>query len=52
MEGDLAVVEKLGRQFVLRMSNAVVGIWNEQFDADGVPAKTGVTVQGLKRDVK
>lgn len=52
MEGDLAVVEKMGRQFVLRLSQAVVGVWNENFDVDGVAASEGVTISGVKRVVK
>jgi type IV secretion system protein VirB9 len=52
MEGDLAVVEKLNRQFILRLGEATVGIWNESFDLDGNPVKTGVTVEGVKRVLK
>src|SRR6185437_11390022 len=38
MEKDLAVVQRMGRRFVLRLGDAVVGIWNDAYDKTGVPA--------------
>jgi type IV secretion system protein VirB9 len=52
MEGDLAVVQRMGRRFVLRLGKAVVGIWNEAFDADGVPPVQATTVNGVERTVR
>lgn len=52
MQGDLAVVQRMGRQFVLRLGKAVVGVWNENFDSYGVPAKNGATVQGVERTLR
>lgn len=52
MRGDLAVVERTARQFVLRLGKAVVGIWNEQYDAEGTPPVSGTTVPDLVRTVK
>jgi type IV secretion system protein VirB9 len=52
MEEDLVVVQRTGRQFVLRLGQAVVGIWNDAYDADGVGAREGVTVEGLTRTTR
>lgn len=51
MEGDTLVVQRLGRKFVLRLGASVVSVWNERFDAQGTPAKSGTTVSGVARDV-
>jgi type IV secretion system protein VirB9 len=34
---------------MLRAGNAVVGIWNEAFDPDGLPPTGGTTVPGVER---
>jgi type IV secretion system protein VirB9 len=52
MEGDLAVVQSMSRRFVLRLGKAVVGVWNESFDADGVPPIQATTVNGVERTVR
>lgn len=52
MEGDVAVVQRMGRRFVLRLGEAVVGVWNDAFDVDGVAPVAGVTVDGISRDVR
>ena len=52
MEGDLLVVDRVSRRLVLRAGNAVVGIWNDAFDLDGVPPGDGTTVNGVRRVVK
>lgn len=52
MQDDLAVVQRTGRRFVLRLGAAVVGIWNEAFDETGVASRDGVTVSGLRRVVR
>lgn len=52
MEGDLAVVQRMGRRFVLRLGDAVVGVWNEAFDPDGIAPKDGVTVNGVTRTLR
>lgn len=49
MEGDFLVADLIGRQFYLRRGRAVVGVWNEAFDLDGIPAKGGTTVPGIER---
>ena len=52
MEKDLAVVQRMGRRFVLRLGNAVVGIWNDAYDKTGVPAIEGTTVSGITRTLR
>ena len=52
MEGDLLVVDRVGRRLSLRAGSAVVGIWNEAFDADGVPPNGGTTVAGVERTTR
>ena len=52
MEGDVAVVQRMGRRFVLRLGEAVVGVWNDSFDVDGVAPVAGVTVDGVSRDLR
>ena len=50
MEGDLLVVDRVSRRLMLRGGSAVVGIWNEAFDMDGVPPDHGTTVPGVQRE--
>ncbi|MCC7458046.1 MAG: TrbG/VirB9 family P-type conjugative transfer protein [Nitrospira sp.] len=52
MEDDLLVVDRVSRRLMLRAGSAVVGLWNEAFDLDGVPAASGVTVPGVQRNLK
>jgi len=52
MEGDLLVVDRVSRRLMLRAGSAVVGVWNEAFDLDGVPPTGGTTVPGLTRALK
>lgn len=52
IDSDMAVVERLGRRFILRLGGAAVGIWNDGFDSTGVPVKDGTTVDGVVRDVR
>lgn len=52
MEKDLAVVQRMGRRFVLRLGEAVVGIWNDAYDKTGMPAIEGTTVSGITRTLR
>lgn len=52
MEDDLLVVDRVARRLTLRAGTAVVGIWNEAFDLDGVPPEDGTTVPGVQRRLK
>lgn len=49
MEGDLLVVDRVSRRLMLRAGSAVVGLWNEAFDLDGVAPHDGTTVDGVQR---
>ncbi len=49
MEDDLLVVDRVSRRLMLRAGAAVVGLWNEAFDLDGVPPEQATTVPGLRR---
>jgi type IV secretion system protein VirB9 len=56
MEDDLLVVDRVSRRLMLRSGSAVVGVWNEAFDLDGVPPAEstgrGTTVPGVERTLK
>lgn len=52
MDGDLAVVQRMGRRFVLRLGKSVVGVWNDAYDADGVAPKDGTTIEGVTRTIR
>lgn len=52
MEEDLLVVDRVSRRLMLRAGQAVVGVWNEAFDLDGVPPGDGTTVPGVQRTMK
>lgn len=49
---DTLVLQRVSKAMVLRLGNAVVGIYNDSFDADGLPAINGTTVPGLVRTIK
>jgi type IV secretion system protein VirB9 len=52
MEGDLLVADRVSRRLMLRAGGAVVGVWNEAFDIDGVAPKAGTTVVGVERALR
>jgi len=52
MEDDLLVVDRVSRRLILRAGTAVVGLWNEAFDLDGVPPEQATTVPGLRRALR
>lgn len=49
MEDDFLVADRVARQFSLRLGRAVIGVWNEAFDLDGIPPANGTTVPGVER---
>ena len=49
MEGDLLRVDRVGRQFYLRLGNQAVRIWNDAFDINGRAPESGSTVEGVQR---
>ncbi|MCR5864102.1 TrbG/VirB9 family P-type conjugative transfer protein [Aquincola sp. J276] len=52
MEGDLLVVDRVARRLTLRAGQAVVAVWNDAFDLDGMPPTGGTTVPGVLRRLK
>ena len=52
MEDDLLVVDRVSRRLMLRAGPAVVGVWNEAFDLDGITPADGTTVPGVERVLK
>lgn len=52
MEDDLLVVDRVSRRLMLRAGSAVVGVWNDAFDLDGVPPSDGTTVPGVQRVIR
>lgn len=52
MEDDLLVIDRVSRRLMLRAGSAVVGLWNEAFDIDGVPPAEGTTVPGVQRTLR
>lgn len=52
MEDDLLVVDRVSRRLMLRAGSAVVGLWNDAFDLDGVPPLEGTTAAGVRRILK
>lgn len=52
MEGDLLVIDRVSRRLMLRAGSAVVGVYNDAFDLDGVPPSNGTTVPGVDRDLR
>jgi len=52
MEGDLLVIDRVSRRLMLRAGTAVVGVFNDAFDLDGVPPSNGTTVPGVDRDLR
>jgi len=42
----------VAKEFILRLGDAVVGLYNESYDPDGIPPKNGMAVEGLQRVIK
>ena len=49
---DTLVIQRVAQKMVLRLGQAVVGIYNDRFDADGILTEQGTTVSGVKRLLK
>jgi len=49
---DVLVVHRVAPTLILRLGNAVVGIYNESYDADGLPPAHGTTVPDVQRVIK
>lgn len=46
---DLLCADVVAKRFYLRRGQAVIGIWNESFDLDGVPPQNGTSIAGVER---
>lgn len=51
-DGDVLVIQRVAKQFVLRKGNAVVCIYNENAPAHTAQPTSGTTAPGATRDVK
>jgi len=51
MEGDFVVLEGLARLWNLRIGGTVLGVFNENYDAQGMPPAGGTTVPGVTREL-
>ncbi|MEA5249899.1 P-type conjugative transfer protein VirB9 [Xanthomonas fragariae] len=49
---DILVLHRVAREMVLRLGTAVVGVYNDSYNMDGVPTSTGTTVPGVQRVIK
>ncbi|MEW1489986.1 P-type conjugative transfer protein VirB9 [Escherichia coli] len=49
---DVLVIHRVSPELVLRLGNAVVGVYNESYDPDGLPPTNGTTVPGVQRVIK
>jgi type IV secretion system protein VirB9 len=52
MENDFLVADRVAERFYLRRGKAVIGIYNEAFDLDGIPPANGTTIPGVARVYK
>lgn len=49
VENDTLVLHRVAREVVLRLGDAVVGVYNENYDVDGLAPVDGTTVPGVQR---
>jgi type IV secretion system protein VirB9 len=52
MQGSFVVVQRTARKFSLRLGGAIVGIFNESFDTQGVDTPTSTISSDVKREIK
>jgi type IV secretion system protein VirB9 len=52
MRGNFVVVQRTARRFTLRLGDAVVGIFNEEFDATGIETPTATVSPAVVREIK
>lgn len=52
MSGNFVVVQRTARRFTLRLGDAVVGIFNEEFDGTGVETPTATVSPAVVREIK
>lgn len=51
-EGDFIVMQAVSPLWTLRLAGTVLGVFNEAFDAEGVPPERGTTSPAIKRDIR
>lgn len=51
-DGDFMVIHRLAPRYVLRLGDAVVGIWNEAYDSDGIATPRGTVAANVQREVR
>ena len=49
VDNDTLVLHRIAREMVLRLGDAVVGIYNENYDIDGLAPTNSTTVPGVQR---
>lgn len=49
---DTLVVHRIAKTFVLRFGKKIVGVYNQGYDAHGIPAEHNTTIYGVKRVLK
>jgi type IV secretion system protein VirB9 len=52
VDGDTLVIHRVAPQLVLRFGKAVVTVYNDSFDPDGVVPSNGTTAPGAQRELK
>ena len=52
MQGSYVVVERTARSFVLRLGDAVTGVFNEKFDPEGIETPTNTTSALVSREAR
>lgn len=52
MSGNFVVVQRTALKFTLRLGNAVVGIFNEEFDRTGIETPTATVSPAVIREIK
>jgi type IV secretion system protein VirB9 len=52
MDQSFVVVQRTARKFTLRLGNAVVGIFNESFDTNGIDTPTSTVSSAVSRELK
>lgn len=52
MEHDFVIVQRVARQFVLRLGSQRVSVSNQKFELEGTPAEGNTTIEGVERITK
>ena len=52
MNGSTLVIHRVAPVFVLRLGQQVVGIYNADYDMDGIPTPSGALMPGMTRVIK